>query len=380
MRSIGVEEELLLVDVATGRPRALAGAVLRRAEEAAAHDETVREDGEQPPDGDPGGALEGELQQQQVETDTKPHTDLGALEHEVVEWRARALAAAQRAGAKIAAVGTAPTQVSPRLADVERYQEMAERFGVTTDEQLTCGLHVHVSIDSEEEAVAVIDRIRVWLPSLLALSANSPFWQGRDTGYESFRSQVWTRWPSAGPTDVFGSAEAYRSAVQRMLATGVLLDEGMVYFTARASHRYPTVELRAADVCMNPRDTVLIAALARGLVETAAREWAAGEPVPDVPTSLLRLADWRAGRSGVDGELLHPEHCGPRPAREVLEALVDHVRPALQESGDDKLVDERLEEVLRRGTGARFQRQTFERTGNLVDVVAAAARVTAGQE
>jgi glutamate---cysteine ligase / carboxylate-amine ligase len=245
-------------------------------------------------------------------------------------------------------------------------------------EQLVCGCHVHVSVESDDEAVAVLDRVRVWLPSLLALSANSPFWQGKDTGYASFRSQVMNRWPTSGPPPCLGSAEAYRTLVTDMVSSGVLLDEGMVYYDARVSFRYPTVEIRAADVCLDTRDAVLVAALCRGLVETAARQWRSGEPSPATPTELLRLASWQAGRHGTRGALLDPATSLPRPAAEVLRDLVDHVRPALRDTGDEALVEDRLAEVLDRGTGADRQREVLKRTGRLVDVLADAANVTSG--
>ena len=95
----------------------------------------------------------------------------------------------------------------------------------------------------------------MWLPVLLALSANSPFWQGRDTGYASFRSQAWTRFPTAGPTEIFGSAAAYEARAAGLVDTGVLLDRGMIYFDARLSHKYPTVEIRVADVCLHAEDS-----------------------------------------------------------------------------------------------------------------------------
>jgi carboxylate-amine ligase len=188
--------------------------------------------------------------------------------------------------------------VEPRPPTTPRYQQMVERFGLTTMEQLVCGCHVHVSVESDDEAVTVLDRLRVWLPSLLALSANSPFWQGMDTGYASFRSQVMSRWPTSGPPPRLGSADAYRTLVADMVSSGVLLDEGMVYYDARVSFRYPTVEIRAADVCLDARDTAL--------------------------------------------------------------------------------VEDRIAEVLDRGTGADRQREVLQRTGRLVDVLADAANVTSG--
>jgi carboxylate-amine ligase len=149
---------------------------------------------------------------------------------------------------------------------------------------------VHVSISSPDEGVAVLDRIRPWLPVLLAISANSPFWQGRDSAYASYRYQAWSRWPSAGPTEPFGSTEVYRQTVQQMVSTGALLDSGMVYFDARLSEHYPTVELRISDVCLYADDAALIAALARALVETEARLWRAGSAIPAHRIEMLRLA------------------------------------------------------------------------------------------
>jgi carboxylate-amine ligase len=374
MRTVGVEEELLLVDGGSGRPLSVAERVLARAHER----EQLSPSDPEPGTEVPGGVLEGELQRQQLETDTHPRADVAELEHELREWRDRAAAAARDVGARVVALGTSPLPVEPRPATTPRYQHMVERFGLTTMEQLVCGCHVHVAVEGDDEAVAVLDRIRVWLPCLLAISANSPFWQGKDTGYASFRSQVMTRWPTSGPPPLSGSSEAYRSLVTDMVESGVLLDEGMVYFDARASFRYPTVEIRAADVCLDADDAVLVAALSRGLVETAARDWQSGRSAPRTPTELLRLATWQAARDGAHGTLLDPATSLPRPASGVLHDLLEHVRPALQDAGDEALVEQRLAQVLERGTGARRQRQVLERTGQLVDVLADAANATAG--
>jgi carboxylate-amine ligase len=375
MRTLGIEEELLVVAADTGLPITASERVIRRAPwrlEQLGGERTGR------PDDEPGGHVGPELQQQQVEIDTPPRTDLADLDQDLCAWRSAAGEAAAEGGARIVAAGTSPLAVAPRTTPDERYERMVERFGLTAQQQLTCGCHVHVAVDSDEEGVAVLDRVRPWLPSLLAISANSPYWQGEDSGYASFRSQAWSRWPSAGPVDVLGSPERYHRLVEEMVATGVVLDPGMVYFDARLSADYPTVELRVTDVCLEPRDAVLVAALARGLVETAAREWRRNEPPAAVPTSLLRLAMWRAGHDGVDGELLDPRTNEPRPADEVLDTLVDHVRPALEDAGDLDEVAGRLAEVRRRGSGARRQREVHARTGSLQEVVADLAAGTVG--
>ncbi|MER6938419.1 glutamate--cysteine ligase, partial [Nocardioides sp. NPDC000441] len=267
VRTVGVEEELLLVDAETGAPRSVASEVLRVARR---HGDTEVAAGEA------GGSVGPELQEQQVETDTPAEEYLGILEQDLRRWRDKARAAASEAGALILASGTTPLPVWPQTFDDERYAAMAERFGLTASEQLTCGCHVHVSVESDDEAVGALDRIRAWLPVLLAVSANSPFWQGGDSGYASYRSQVMTRWPTNGPTEIFGSGQAYVDHLRLLVDTGVPLDEGMAYFDARPSRNYPTLEIRVADVCLDPRDAVLVAALARALVETGAREWAEG--------------------------------------------------------------------------------------------------------
>ena len=319
MRTVGVEEELLLVDASEGRPRSVAERILQSPE---------AEPGLQA-DTEPGGSLDNELQQQQLETHTPPRTEMAELDADIREWRDKAIAAARREGARVLATGTSPMRAEPNVVHNARFEQMVEHFGITTSEHLTCGCHVHVSVQSEDEGVGVLDRIRIWLPSLLAISANSPFWQGVDTRYSSFRSQAMIRWPTAGPNNVFGSADNYRRLVADMLGSGVILDEGMVYFDARLSHRYPTVEIRAADVCLDARDTVLIAALCRGLVETAATQRNAGAAVPSMATSMLRLATWQAGRHGLEGDLLDPITCRPRPAADVIGQMIEHIRSAL---------------------------------------------------
>ena len=369
MRTVGVEEELLLVDAWTGRPTAVAAQVLQ----------TAADLGEVTYDDLDHGAMVHELQLEQIETYTPPESTMDRLAADLRSWRSRTVQHAAAAGARVIASGTAPLPADPHLVPTTRYAQMAERFGVTTRENLVCGCHVHVAVESLDEAVGVLDRIRVWLPVLLALSANSPYWSGAESGYASYRSQVLQRWPTAGPPELFGSLAAYEQHLADVLGSGVPLDAAMVYTDARPSHHYSTLEFRVADVCADVDDTVLLAALARGLVETAAREYAAGEPAPEVSTMLLRLADWQAGKCGVADQLVDPVALRPRPARDVVEQLVEHLAPVLDESGDEPLVAKGVERVLAHGTGATRQRQVFARTERLEAVVEDLARVTAGE-
>ncbi|NED71905.1 glutamate--cysteine ligase [Streptomyces sp. SID9944] len=362
MRTVGVEEELLLVDPETGEPKALSAAVLARAE---------ADDADQ-------DVFEKELYGQMLEFATHPQRSMAELGAEIVRCRKEAARHAGEIGCAVAALATSPLPVSPTISINPRYRWLADQYGIATREQLVCGMHVHVSVESEEEGVAVLDRIRPWLPVLLAVSANSPFWQGKDTSYDSYRSRVWDRWPSAGPTELFGSPERYHRLVADMVATGVILDEKMAYFDARLSERYPTVEVRVSDVCLHAETAQLIATLARALVESAARDWRAGKEPVDHSVSLLRLAAWQAARAGLARELLHPATMRRLPAESVLGALLDHVGDALADSGDLDQVREAVAALLRRGTGARVQRELLERTGSLREVVTECVRHTQG--
>jgi carboxylate-amine ligase len=363
-RTFGVEEEFLLVDSHSGQPVPVAEGSFshytRPAEEA--H----------------GPTLTLEVQQEQLEAVGPVCSTLQEMASAIREGRALADEAARSMGARAVALATSPIPTTPSLVPQPRYLKMAAQFGLTLKEQLTCGFHVHVRINSEDEGVAVLDRIRVWLPIVLALSANSPFWLGTDSGYASFRYQAWSRWPTAGPCERFGSVREYRRHVQSLLATGVLLDEGMVYFDARLSRNHPTVEVRIADVCLDPGHATAIATIVRALVERAAQEWAAGIPAPRISAAQLRLAAWKASSAGVEGNLLHPVLNAPCPATEAAQALLAHVRPVLARTGDEDQVTMELARILASGTGARRQRDVMISSQSLTAVVMDAVELTHG--
>lgn len=361
-RRVGIEEELLLVDASTFRPVPMADAIVGA---TAARVCTAS-----------GTLLEREVKGEQVEVVSRPVFTFEQIVQAVIEGRRAADAAAREVGARAVALATAPVLCETHLVSDARYERMSAQFGLTMAEQLTCGFHVHVSVESRHEGVAILDRIRPWLPVLLALSANSPFWRGVDSDFASYRYQAWGRWPSAGPFDPFGSAAAYDQIVEQMVATGVAMDPGMIYFDARLSHHVPTVEIRIADVCLAPEDAAVLAVLVRALVEAAARDWAAGMPFDDTPTTLLRLGSWLASRGGVRGELLHPVTLTPCPARDAVTALLDHVEQHFVSPAEAARVHAGVREILRRGTGADFQRCSMIAAGSPEGVVEDAAART----
>ncbi|WP_308799361.1 carboxylate-amine ligase [Agromyces silvae] len=358
-RTFGVEEELLFVDGQTGAPVPVAPEVL----ELAARDGV-------PPD-----AAVAEMHEEMLELVSRPHASLRALAAEVRRSRRSADRWAGRLGARAVALGTSPFPSSPHPSPGPRYRAIVERYGATSLRCMTCGLHVHVSVSSPDEGVAILDRIRVWLPVIRALAANSPFHNGIDTGYASYRFLQWSQWPSSGPNEVYGSLEAYHSAIDALLRTGALLDEGMLYPDVRLSSRFPTIEVRVADVPLLPSATVTIAGLIRGLVASAAASAARGDPAPPASADVLRLASWTASLEGLEGLLVHPLRGEPAPAAEVVGALLAEAAPGLLEHGDLDVVTTGVQQILRDGNGASIQRRAAEASGLLGAVLAGATPV-----
>lgn len=326
-----------------------------------------------------GVEVDPEFQRTSIETATAVCRSLGEVRQQLVARRRDAAAAAGEVGAALMACGTVPmpgAAAHPVYPD-DRYYWMAGEFGRVAAEHQICSCQVQVGIADREVAVGVLNRVRRWLPVLLALTASSPYWDGRDTSFASYRTMLWTRWPTAGPTGAFASAEEYARVVQALQGTGTARDAGMMYFDVRLSHRYPTVEIRVSDACPRIDDAVLLAGLGRALVTTAARETLVHGPVDDTRVELLRSATWRAARSGLGGELVDPVTWSARPAAEVVGTLLDHLSGALHDSGDDREVSDLLAAVLAGGTSAQRQRAVFAR-GSAADVVDHLLAETAG--
>jgi carboxylate-amine ligase len=359
--SLGVEEEFQLVDADTGALRPAVETVLPDAQEAL------------------GEEVQPELQRSQIETGTPVCSDLGEVRRELVRLRREVAAVAEARGLRIAALGTHPTArwQEQEITGKARYRRMAADYRRLVWDQLICGCHVHVGIADRELAIAALNRVRPWLGVLLALSANSPFWESVDTGYASYRTELWHRWPTAGPPGEFGSRAEYDALVEALLASGTIPDTGMVYFDVRPSQRFETLEVRVTDVGLTVDDAVLLGGLARALVRTAAEAAQEERPFPRWRPELVRGAHWRAARWGLAAELVSPLTGRPAPAWEVVGALVDHVRPALEAAGDLEEVSTLVEQVRGRGTGADRQRAAFGEAGSFDDVLAMAVSATA---
>jgi carboxylate-amine ligase len=362
--TLGVEEEYLLVD-----------AVDPHAVEAV---ETVFDE---LPDGIR-GSVQHEFMRSQIEVASPPQLELSVLWESLTRLRTEVAAAAERAGARLVAVGAAPaTGPQSRLVDSPRYHRMRERFGDLSPGQGQNGMHVHVSIPDPETGVQVLNQLRPWLPIFQAATANSPYALGHDTGYASWRSMLWERWPTVGPTPYLESHEQYETLVGDLVTSGAMLDEGMLYWYARLSANYPTVEIRMGDVCPTLDDALLLAALARALVATILRELRdprADVPAPNVPHPLLMAAHWRAAHDGLEGLNIDMATREPRPAWKLMRQLFDYVRPELDRHGDLEISTVLMGRLRARGTGAARQRAIMAQYGSIDAVVDWLAGTTKG--
>ncbi len=315
-----------------------------------------------------------ELFLQQVETSTPAVVGAADLREAIRAGRRAVGEASAAAGVRAVAMAT------PVLGDEgavsftpsPRYRRIKEGYGELARQALASAMHVHVDVADDEEGVRVVDGIKPWLPLLAAISANSPYWQGRDTDHASWRAQVWNRWPTAGAAVPFGDAATYREVTRQMVEWGGALDEGMLYFDVRLSASYPTVEVRVADVCTDLDDALLVALVTRALVASVAAQ----HPPPTWRADLQRIATWRAARHGLSADLVHPVEARLVPPRVAFEALVGFARPVLEEAGDLELVQDSFERLLAHGNGATRQRRVWERTGSLRAVVEDLARRT----
>lgn len=354
--TFGVEEELLLVDADTGAPFMESTAVGHVAKSL-------------------GLELELELTPCQIETATPVLDTSAELRRHILSSRRTAAMAARDVGGRVLACGVPPVagDITP-VSRTDRYQRLAENFGLLAREQGVCGCHVHVEVPHRGEGIAMINRLRRWLPVLAALTANSALHNSADSGYSSWRTVLWSRWPTAGVPPHFESENDYDNTVARMGAVGAALDKGMIYWDIRYSDKFDTLELRVSDVPATTEETVLYASLVRALVMTEREGIRRGDAdSPTMDTDAVRLAKWRATRDGITGMLPDPLSGNMVESRIAVDQLVAYTSTALEVIGDSDMVADTIARLFSSGNGAVHQRRVFRRDGlgAVVDHIAA---------
>ncbi len=351
--SLGVEEEYLVIDPVTRMVVPGATAVVESAFT------------------DLGERVSTEVTQFQVEAKTEPCTAVSDLYCQLRRMRSVVAAAAHGLGLGVVASGTPVLGgvVPPPITDHPRYAVGMATYRGLHDEQSICAGHVHVHLPDRERAVLVSNHLRPWLPALIAMTANSPFWEGRDTGYASWRSLAAGKWPVAGPPPYFACLADFDQIISTLIAAGVLVDPGTIFWDVRPSARLPTLEIRVTDVPGTAGESALLAALVRALVMVALADVQRGDPGPRLSGELLRAAYWRAARDGLDGHGIDAVTGQLMPAVYFVEALLRRISPALDECGDLVAVHAGVTRLLAAGTGAARQRVAYAQRGRLTDVV-----------
>lgn len=311
------------------------------------------------------GVVDKEFFPSQVEFASPVLSTAAEAWNEIRGFRRRLAAWADEAGLIAAGTGT-PFRVRKHfgVSGVERYARIARDIaGLTPDHQIN-GLHVHVAIPDAEFGVRVSNALRPWLPTLLALASNSPFWQGDDTGFHSWRAIHGRRWTTHSVPPFFRDAAEHQRTLDALRGIGASSDHGTINWNIRLSAHYPTIEVRVFDSQLDGRSSVALALITRALAVSASDQ---ATPSPEI--DITDAALWHAARYGVGSTLVHPFTGRLVPAAEVLGVLDELARPHLSEASARAFVDDLLQRTARNGSGAARQRQaSLAGQGELADL------------
>ena len=351
--TIGVEEEYQIINPETRELRPRATRMLRKARE------------------DLGDQVTNEFYESQIEIGTPVCHTLADVRAELVRLRRGVVEAAQRDKSRIAAAGTHPFSrwEGQPITHKTRYLELQDDFQQLAREAIIFGCHVHIGIADREEAIQVMNRSRPWLSPMIALAASSPFWLGAETGYASYRTQLFTRWPMAGMPHVFASRADFDDLVTSLVGVGMISDASKIYWDARPSSHAETLEFRVADVCPTIDEAVMVAGLCRALARTCLEQHRSGKPFEVIRPELLEASRWHASRFGLESKLIDVHAKKSVPARVLIESMLTFLRPALEADRDWHEVSETVRKTLDQGNSAQRQLWAFAQSGRLEDVV-----------
>ena len=359
--TIGVEEEYQLVDTDTGALRSRASDVLST---------------------DWADELKGELHETTVEIGTPVCASVEEVERELRRQRFQAATTAAAEGLEIVAAGMHPFSGwrGHRLQEADRYERIRERHDRVAREVNIFGMHIHVGVPDRVGRADLMERVRGFIPHLLALSASSPFADAEDTGFASYRAILWRQYPYTGVPPRFENEEEYDRFMELMLRSDTIRDRGNIYWSVRSHFSYPTIEFRATDACPRLEDAATIAGLARllmaGVAEMGVAPPDGGDLSPDLWRTLLTGNEWHAARYGLDAFLAEPGAPGDKVAvRRSIRELLDRLAPVASELGETGVL-ERVEQILERGNGAERLRRVYREQDSFSAVVAWLVRET----
>ncbi|WP_397446716.1 carboxylate-amine ligase [Polaribacter sp. R77954] len=314
--------------------------------------------------------VKAEMHQAVVEVGTNICEDVTDARQQISQLRKSIATIAGDLGYKIGAAGTHPfskweTQL---ITPNPRYDEIINEMQDTARSNLIFGLHVHVGMADKDMALHLVNAMRYFLPHLYALSTNSPFWEGRKTGFKSFRSKVFDKFPRTGIPGIFDNYAQYESYVNLLVKTKCIDNPTKIWWDIRIHPVFPTIEVRICDVPMTVNETVCIAALIQALVAKLYKLRTQNLNFVTYHRALINENKWRAGRYGIEGKMIDFGKESEVETTVLMQEFVDFVDDVLDELGSRNEV-EYLYKMMKMGTGADRQLQVFEQTKDLTKVV-----------
>jgi glutamate---cysteine ligase / carboxylate-amine ligase len=352
--TLGIEEEFQIVDRRTGQLVPRIATVLTK--------------------GTPffGEQLKAEMLQSCVELASEIFPDIVAARSGVQKSRGMLARLMAEEGLALISAGTHPTAVwtDQRRSDHERYLELEEEYQDVARSILIFGLHIHVGMANQDQAVRLTGQLRNWLPHILALSTNSPFWGGRLTGLKSYRAVVWKRFPRSGTPDVFASGADFDTYVQALINAGCIDNAKKIWWDIRPHPFCGTIEFRVADMPATVDDTLALAALCQALVAKLTWLDEHAMTMQRLPRYFLEENKWRAMRYGLEAEVMDFKYDRCLPMRAAIAALLEFVDDVLDDLGSRQEINY-LRGLLDdpRGTGADRQIAVYKATQNAQEVV-----------
>jgi carboxylate-amine ligase len=347
--TLGIEEELMILDSETLN---LQNAV-----------ESLIEDS-------PDGEIKPELMESVLEIATQPRGSAREAGEQIRALRRQVADAAERQGLRIGSAGTHPFAMweDQRISSDERYRELVSQLRFVARQEIIFGLHVHVGLDDPDKAVHVTNGMRVHVPVLLALSANSPFWRAQATGLASTRMPIFRAFPRTGMPPTYRDWADFEARIGFMVDSGAIPDYTFLWYDVRPHPNFGTVEVRTMDAQTRVEHTLALAALTQAMVKELAEHYEAGGELATYPYEMLEENRWLAARHGLDGRLVDLPHKRMVSTKELARRLYDRLRPHAQDLGAETEFDG-LQDILARGDGASRQRVIYEANHDFNEVV-----------
>ena len=311
-----------------------------------------------------------EMHQSVVELGTEICSDTGCARQQVIELRSELATLAALDGLKIASAGTHPFShwMDQLITADERYATIVQDMQQIARANLIFGLHVHVGIPDREEAIDVMNQARYFLPHLYALSVNSPFWLGQNTGLKAYRQMIFERFPRSGIPDAFESLSEYEDYLKLLVTTNCIDNAKKIWWDIRLHPFFDTIEFRICDAQSRVDDTIALAALMQAIVSKLQKLRRQNVTFRMYPRRLIDENRWRASRYGLDGKMIDFGRKCEVDERALLHEMLEFISTEMDELGSQSELAH-IERIMREGTGADRQLAVWERTRDMKAVV-----------